>query len=64
MASAYIMKSKTEPASARIERLQQVLSAYLFNLYYMKGKDMTLSNCLSRRKANNLKPHEIISYFL
>ena len=39
-----ILKSKTEPATTRIKILLEVLSAYSFNLYYMKGKDMILSN--------------------
>ena len=42
----HILKSKTEPATARIKRLLEVLSAYSFNLYYMKGKDMILSDLL------------------
>ena len=44
----HILKSKTEPATSRIKRLLEVLSAYSFNLYYMKGKDMILSDFLSR----------------
>ena len=44
-----IIKSKTEPATTRIKRLLEVLSAYSFNLYYMKGKDMILSDYLSRQ---------------
>ena len=40
----HILKSKTEPATTRIKRLLEVLSAYSFNLYFMKGMDMTLSN--------------------
>ena len=53
LALTYIMKSKTEPASTRIKRLLEVLNAYSFNLYYMKGKDMTLSDFLSRIKYIN-----------
>ena len=40
------MKRKTEPAIARIKTLLKVPSAYLSNLYYIKGKDMTLSDFL------------------
>ena len=36
LAFTYIMKSKTEPVSARIKRLLDVLTAYLFNVYYKK----------------------------
>ena len=34
----YINENKTEPASARIKRLLEVLSAYLHYMAYMKGK--------------------------
>ena len=34
------MKVKTEPATTRIMRLLDRLSAYSFNLYYVKGRDM------------------------
>ena len=55
-----ILKSKTEPATPRIKRLLEVLSAYSFNLYYMKGKDMILSDFLSRQEIDKSDPHEII----
>ena len=42
------MKSKTKPANARIKRLLEVISAYSFSMYDMKGKDMTLSDFLSK----------------
>ena len=48
LAITHIMKSKMEPATNRIKRLLEVLSSYLFNLYYIKGKDMILSDFLSR----------------
>ena len=44
----HIMKSKMEPATNRIKRLLEILSSYSFNLYYIKGKDMILSDFLSR----------------
>ena len=47
-AVAQIMKSKTEPATTRIMRLLDRLSACSFNLYYVKGRDMILSDYLSR----------------
>ena len=56
----HILKSKTEPAATRIKRLLEVLSAYSFNLYYMKGKDMILSDFLSRQMTDSSNPHEII----
>ena len=55
-----IMKSKMEPATDRIKRLLEVLSSYSFNLYYIKGKDMILSDFLSRQIEDDNNPHEII----
>ena len=43
----HIIKSKTEPATTRIKRLLELISSYSFNLYYMKGKDMILSDFVS-----------------
>ena len=60
LAIAHIMKSKTEPTSNRIKRLLEILSAYSFNLYYIKGKDMVLSDFLSRQHGDNSNLHEII----
>ena len=48
LAITQIMRSKVKPATNRIKRLLEVLSAYSFNLYYIKGKDMILSDFLSR----------------
>ena len=44
----HIIKSKTEPTTTRIKRLLELISSYSFNLYYVKGKDTVLSDCLSR----------------
>ena len=60
LAITHIMRSKVEPATARIKRLLEVLSSYLFNLYYIKGKDMILSDFLSRQNIDDSNPHEII----
>ena len=49
-----------EPATVRIKRLLEVLSSYSFNLYYIKGKDMILSDFLSRQNVDDSNPHEII----
>ena len=43
----HIVKSKMEHATNRIKRLLELLSSYSFNLYYIKGKDMVLSDYLS-----------------
>ena len=42
LALTHIIKSKAEPATARIKRLLEFISSYSFNLYYIKGKDMIL----------------------
>ena len=55
-----IMKSKMEPATNRIKRQLEVLSSYSFNLYYIKGKDMVLSDFLSRQPGDKSDPHQII----
>ena len=60
LAISHIMRSKVEPATTRIKRLMELLSPYSFNLYYIKGKDMVLSDFLSRQKMDNSNPHEII----
>ena len=49
LAITQIMRSKVELTTNRIKRLLEVLSAYSFNLYYIKGKDMILSDFLSKQ---------------
>ena len=56
----HIMRSKAEPPTTRIKRLIELLSPYSFNLYYIKGKDMVLSDFLSKQKMDESNPHEII----
>ena len=60
LALTHIVKSKAELTTTRIKRLQEVLSSYSFNLYYINGKDMILSNFLSRQKQDDSNVHEII----
>ena len=60
LAITQIMRSKVEPATNRIKRLLEVLSAYSFNLYYIKGKDMILSDFLSRQDPGDEDTKEII----
>ena len=56
----HIIKGKAEPATFRIKRLLELISSYSFNLYYIKGKDMVLSDFLSRQNNDDSTPHEII----
>ena len=60
LAIMHIMKSKMEPTTNRIKRLLEVLSSYSFNLYYIKGKDMILSDFLSRQIEDHSNLHEVI----
>ena len=46
LALMHIIKSKAEQATTRMKRLLEILSFYSFNLYYIKGKNMILSDFL------------------
>ena len=60
VAVAQIMKAKTEPTTTRIMRLLDKLSVYSFNLYYVKGRNMILSDYLSRHRQKDLDSSELI----
>ena len=60
LALTHIIKSKMELATTRIKRLLELISSYSFNLYYMKGKDMILSDFLSRQNNDDSNPNEMI----
>ena len=60
LAMMHIMKSKMEPATNRIKRLLELLGSYSFNLYYIKGKDMVLSDFLPRQQEDDSDPHETV----
>ena len=60
LAITHIMKSKMEPTTNRIKRLLEILSSYSFNLYYMKGKFMVMSDFLLRQQVDDNDPHDII----
>ena len=62
VAVAQIMKAKTEPSTTRIMRLLDRLSTYSFNLYYVKGRGMILSDYLTYyHRQKDLDPSEPIS---
>ena len=46
--------------SCKIGRPMELLSDYSFNLYYVKGKDLILTDFLSRTPVDVSNPHEII----
>ena len=60
LAITQIMRSKVELVTNRIKRILEVLSAYSFNLYYIKRKDMILSDFLSRQDISDEDTREII----
>ena len=60
LALIHIIRSKMEPVTTRIKSLLELISSYSFNLYYMKYKDMILSDFLSQQKNDNSNPSEII----
>ena len=60
VAVTQIMKAKTEPATTRIMRLLDRLSAYSFNLYYVKDRDMILADYLSRHRKKDIDSSELI----
>ena len=55
-----MIKGKAEPPKVRIKRLLELIDSYSFNLYYIKGKDMVLSDFLLRQNNDDSNPHEII----
>ena len=57
----HIIKSKGEPATIRIKRLLELFSSYSFNMNYIKGRDMLLSDFLSRQNNDDNNPHELIT---
>ena len=64
LALMHIIKSKAEPATTGTKRLLELITSYSFNLYYIKGKDMILSEFVSREKHDDSYPHEIRSISL
>ena len=60
LALTHIIKSKMELATTGIKRLLELISSYPFNLYYMKGKDIFLSDFLSQQNNDDNNPSEII----
>ena len=57
----YILNAKREPPTLRLKKLIEVLSQYLFKVKFLRGKDMTISDFLSRHPGQDLaSPNEII----
>ena len=57
----YILNAKREPPTLRLKKLIEVLSQYSFKVKFLRGKDMTISDFLSRHPGQDLaSPNEII----
>ena len=54
------MKAITEPATPRTMRLLDQLSAYSFNLYFVKGKDIVLVDYFSRHRKSDDDPYGLV----
>ena len=59
LALMHIIKSKAELTTTRIKRQLEQIKSYSFNVYYLKGKEMILSDFLSIQKHDDSNPHEI-----
>ena len=59
-ALVYILKAKREPPTLRLKKLIENLSEYKFDIYFLKGKEMHISDFLSRHPNNEDSPNEII----
>ena len=57
----YFLNPKRLPPTLRLKKLIEVLSQYSFNVKFMRGKDMTISDFLPRHPGQDLaSPNEII----
>ena len=55
-----IMKSKDDPVTDRVKTLIQKLSPLPFNLYYVKGKDLILTDFLRRIRSDDSNPEKVL----
>ena len=59
-ALVHILKAKREPPTLRLKKLIENLSEYKFAIYFLKGKEMHISDFLSRHPDDEDSPKEII----
>ena len=59
-ALVHILKAKREPPNLRLKKLIENLSEYKFDIYFLKGKEMHISDFLSRHPDDEDSPNEII----
>ena len=56
----HILKAKRELPTLRLKKLIENLSEYKFDIYFLKGKEMHISDFLSRHPDDEDSPNEII----
>ena len=59
-ALVHILKAKREPPTLKLKKLIENLSEYKFDIYFLKGKEMHISDFLSRHPDDEDSPNEII----
>ena len=59
-ALVHILKAKRELPTLRLKKLIENLSEYKFDIYFLKGKEMHISDFLSRHPDDEDSPNEII----
>ena len=59
-ALVHILKAKRELPTLRLKKLIENLSEYKFDIYFLKGKEMYISDFLSRHPDDEDSPNEII----
>ena len=59
-ALVHILKAKRESPTLRLKKLIENLSEYKFDIYFLKGKEMHISDFLSRHPDDEDSPNEII----
>ena len=59
-ALVHILKAKRKPPTLRLKKLIENLSEYKFDIYFLKGKEMYISDFLSRHPDDEDSPNEII----
>ena len=59
-ALVHILKAKREPPTLRLKKLIENLSEYKFDIYFLKGKEMHISDFLSRHPDDEDSPNGII----
>ena len=56
----HILNAKREPPTLRLKKLIENLNEYKFDIYFLKGKEMHISDFLSRHPDDEDSPNEII----